>query len=135
MEAQLDDRTLRRIIGLLVALAAFAERAAGRSFPVRWFVLAVLRRAESVARDFVAEATQAAWPAFGEPLDVRGCREDAALLALRFRLLAAALRTLLPPEPQQGVETHAVKAALRHLAQNPFAVMPGDWSPRPHDTS
>ena len=38
-----DIRTLERIVALLAALAGLAEMAAGRSFPVRFMVLAILR--------------------------------------------------------------------------------------------
>ncbi len=44
-----DERIVRRIIATLLALAALAERAAVRSFLVRWIVLAALRRAEGIA--------------------------------------------------------------------------------------
>ena len=58
-----DDRTLGRIVATLVALAVLAERAAGRSYPVRCLVLFILRQAESVAGSFVAEAMQTFRPA------------------------------------------------------------------------
>ena len=39
-----NDRALPKIAALLVALALIAERAAGRSFPVRFIVLGGVRR-------------------------------------------------------------------------------------------
>ena len=45
---------LKRIVALLLALAGLAERAAAVSRPVRRVVLCILRRAEAVARPFVA---------------------------------------------------------------------------------
>ena len=98
MEGTLRDRrTLSRIAALLLALALLAERAAGRSFPVRFLVLSLLWRAEAVARAFVADATGADCPdlpCFDEPLAMRGGPADAAVLALRLRMLAAVLGVL-----------------------------------------
>ena len=100
MEGALRDRrTLRRIAALLLALALLAERAAGRSFPIRFLVLSILCRAEAVARAYVAGATEADWPrpdlpCFGEPLAMRGGAIDAEILALRLRMLAAVLGVL-----------------------------------------
>ena len=94
----LDDRTLRRIIALLIALAALTERAAGRFFPVRWLVLCVLRRAEVVGRDFVIETAPWAWPYLEDALDAGSSPMDAVLLGQRLRMLAAVLRALLTPD-------------------------------------
>ncbi|MFN3550114.1 MAG: hypothetical protein ACK4U0_21735 [Mesorhizobium sp.] len=103
---------------LLVALAALAERASNRSFPVRWLVLCLLRYAERVARDFVVEETGWEWhviedafgigdaPDIGAGFDTchssRGGPADALALAWRLRVLAALLRTLLPPDDVSG---------------------------------
>ncbi len=97
-----DRRTLRAIAATLVALALLAERAAARSLPVRFLVLAILWRAERIARAFVAGATETFvagvtetdWPCFDEPPGLGGSPADAALLALRLRLLAALLGVL-----------------------------------------
>ena len=121
-DAERNDRTLRRIAATLVALAALAERAAYRSFPVRWLVLCLLRHAEAVARDHVAETTGSDWfdlaCAFG--IDDAGAGfdadqgagfdtdhgivigsgngpADAMALAWRLRMLAAVLGAFLPP--------------------------------------
>ena len=61
-----NDRTLRRIMTMLVALAALAEQAAVRSFPVRFLTLCILRHAEVVAWAFVADATGTTRPVSGE---------------------------------------------------------------------
>lgn len=88
---------LLKIAALLVSLSLVAERAAGRSLPVRFIVLALLRRAESVATSFVAAtaeaagATEADFPWLDEPAECGASPLDAAWLALRFRLLAAVL--------------------------------------------
>jgi hypothetical protein len=85
------DRTLRRIIALLVALAALAERAAARSYPVRCLVLWILGRAEAVAGQLVFEATGTPPPAGEAVWRIRNGRAVAIRLAARFKALAAAL--------------------------------------------
>jgi len=97
MDAGLDDRTLRRIIALLVSLATLAERAATRSFSVRWFVLALLRYAEKVVVDPVADATQVDFSGLDHDPTPGHEPHDATLLAWRLRTLAALLGTLLSP--------------------------------------
>ncbi|MEX0408094.1 hypothetical protein ABGN05_20760 [Aquibium sp. LZ166] len=92
--ARQDDRTLRRIAALLVAMAVLAERAAGRSFLVRWVVLSLLRLAASVAETFVVEVTQLEWPCPDCAWDFRGDALDAAWLALRLRALASVIEAL-----------------------------------------
>ena len=97
-----DRRTLRRIALILLALALLAERAAGRAFPVRFLVLSILYRAETIARAFVAGAIEADGPdlpcldlpCFAEPPGLRGGAADAEILALRLRMLAAVLGVL-----------------------------------------
>lgn len=48
-QAEIETYSLKRILALLFSLALSAERAASRSYPVRCFVLWVLRRAEPYA--------------------------------------------------------------------------------------
>ncbi len=84
-----------RIVAMLVALAALAEAAAGRSFPVRWLVLSLLRRAESVAHDFVAATAGSAWPGLEPRPETGSGPTDAVSLALRLRMLAALLGAFL----------------------------------------
>lgn len=50
---EIETNALERIVALLFALADLAERASNRSYPVRCFILWILRRAEVVARDWV----------------------------------------------------------------------------------
>ncbi len=109
----LQDRgTLKGIAATLLALSLLAERAAGRSLPVRFLVLAILGRAETFARAFVArsmatliaEAIEAGcdcpdWPypdllAPDEPSAPHYGAAEAHLLALRLRILAALLGML-----------------------------------------
>ncbi len=88
---------LLKIAALLVSLSLLAERAAGRSFPVRFLVLVLLRRAESVATSFVAATAEAAGATADDFPWLDDCPEsgagplDAAWLAVRFRLLAGVL--------------------------------------------
>ncbi len=93
MEGALQDRgRLQGIAATLLALALLAERAAVRSVPVRFVVLAVLWRAEAVARAFVARATGV--DCLDEWLPLRSGVVDAEILALRLRMLAAVLGAL-----------------------------------------
>lgn len=100
--ARRDFQTLSRIISTLIALAALAERAAGKPFPIRWIVLAILRQAEAVAAEFVAETMPADWPCIEQFLEAESGAVDAAWLAWRFRMLAAALAALLRCECLAG---------------------------------
>jgi len=86
-----NERMLLKIAALLLSLSLVAERAAGRSFPVRYLVLAVLRRAEAIARAFVVRETQIDWPEPVETPEFHGHPADAASLALGLRMLALIL--------------------------------------------
>jgi hypothetical protein len=96
MDASRNDRTLRQIIAILLALAGLAERLEGRCFAVRFLVLLVLRRAEAVAFGFLARAFVVDEVGYDD--DFGGGPGDAAALALRLRAIAAAFRTLLAPD-------------------------------------
>lgn len=88
----LNIKTLRRIVALLLALAGLAERATGRCHAVRWSVLWLLRPGEAMVRGYVAALT-------GDPglsnlpaiVPAGDGSADATRLALSFRMLAAAL--------------------------------------------
>lgn len=83
------ERAMQRIVALLFALADLAERAAGRSRPVRRLVLWILLPAETVARELVTG------PAVLPPVRRAGdSPADAMRLASSLRLLAAAFRDL-----------------------------------------
>jgi hypothetical protein len=121
-----DDGTLRRIIALLVALAALAERAGSHPTPIRILLLWVLRRAEAVAGAFVFEATGAPLPFGGVGVTGNG-RADALSLAARFRALAIALGTLL---------SAALRRSGAFAPVPPRTVRPlGALTPEPSDTS
>ena len=92
-----EERALGRIAAILVMLSLVAERAAGRSLPVRFLLLLILRRADAVVTAFVVRETQAAgatgddFPWLGEEADSGSSPLHAAWFALRFRLLAEVL--------------------------------------------
>ena len=128
-----DERTVRRIVTLLVALAVLAERAAVRSLPVRWFVLLILRRAETAAEEFVLEATGT--PPAAEGFVVTGNGPDDALgLAARLRALAAALGAMLPEALRRDRRPAWRGFAFGHVAPGPGRVR-GGWTRQPNDTS
>jgi len=100
MDSGMDGRNegmLPKIAALLVTLSLLAERAAGRSWPVRFLLLLILRRADAVATAFVvreieaAEAAAADFPWLGDTAESGSSPLDAAFLALRFRALAEVL--------------------------------------------
>ncbi len=132
--ARRDDRTLRRIAALLVALAVLAEQAAHRSAPVRLIVLWLLRQAEAAAAEFVFE--EIGVPALAADIIAAAGNgpEDAVRLAERLRVLAAALAAMLP-----DTRWPARRSARRGLASGPVAPCSGRapvgrWL-RPIDTS
>ena len=104
-EAEMDGEIVRRIVALLVSLAAMAEHAAGGSARRRGELLSILMWAEAVARDFVIDlatgglafsGTQAPAEAFAAVSDVPVSLGDAAArLAVRLRALALILCLLL----------------------------------------
>jgi hypothetical protein len=135
--ATLDERTLRRTIALLVALAVLAERAAVRSFPVRWLVLCILRRAEVVGQNLVIDSAPWAWPYLEDALEPGSSPADAVLLGQRLRMLAALLGALLPVAAladgwTSGRDRSPCGRASRVLA---LRVAPFGRQPAPHDTS
>ena len=127
-----NGRRLRRIIALLAALAVLAERAAGRSLPVRMPVLWLLRRAEQVAGTFVFDTIgPMPSPAAGGFEAVGNGATDALRLAARFRALASALAILLPLVLRSGR-----RPAPRRFAFDPAGIGFFDVAaPRSHDTS
>ena len=128
------DRMLRRIIALLVSLAILAERAAERSLPVRWLVLWILRRAETVVEDFVFDETGMPPPALEGIVLAGNGPEDAFALAARFRALAAALVALLPPLCRFGRWHTPRGLAFGHFAPRVGRCL-SSWTREPYDTS
>lgn len=96
--AERDIWMLRRIVAVLMALASLAEHAAGRCFPLRILVLSIVARAERPVRDFLFDTTGAFGPRFDDCVEVRGRPGEAALIALRLRMLASTVAALLHAE-------------------------------------
>jgi hypothetical protein len=105
---EIEADALRRIVAVLFALADVAERASGRSYPIRCFVLWLLRHAEVVARDWMAAGDAGDLPhapsAHEHPVPIsvlhRNGPADAIYLAQAFRALARELRRRLRLEGQ-----------------------------------
>ena len=124
--AEIEKDMLKRIVALLFALAALADRAAAASRTVRCEVLSILRRAEAVARLSVIGTAHG----LGAP-PPRACPEhraamgaapfacnggepaDAARLALRLRALAFALSSLAALAA--GLARYAVAGAVARV--------------------
>jgi hypothetical protein len=106
------ERMMRRIIALLVAFSGLAETAAGRSYPVRFLLLLVLRHAETIARDYVADVMLVDGLWFDDGMECTSSPRDAALLAERFRLLAEELVGLLAPALRFGA-SRSTRDAIR----------------------
>ncbi len=145
-----DREVLKRILALLIALAAVADRLAGLPFHVRLSVLRHLRPAEAVARAFIIEmAHDLGAPTSPQEFDMPASVEDgdAAGLAQRFRALALVLTYMLSCPVTAGVQDgyfvtagarkeglHATAQKLNHAAQTGRR---GQHRPEPraHDTS
>ena len=130
-----DIWTLRSIVATLLALAALAERAGARSYPVRVLALCFLRPAEAVACEFVAEVAPAQRLA-GNALLSNGS-DDPVGLAARFRALAAALVALLRIACRFGYWNARPDDLVHQITPCPGTrpVTLGVPVPKPHDTS
>ena len=125
--ADMDERTLRRIIATLVSLALVAERAAGRSWPIRRLVLWALRRAEFAVGDYVFAVTGTPPSAFaGIAADEDG-PEEAFRLAASFRMLATALGIVLRIALRRGLPAGPVARCPSRPLERP--------APSANDTS
>jgi hypothetical protein len=129
-----DERTLRRIVALLFALAVLAERVAVRSWPVRFLVLCLLRRAESAAGAFVFEAAGMPPAAIEGFAAVGNDPADALRLAARFHALAAALGALLPDACRLDRRPARRGFAFGDVASGSGRSL-GGWQPKLIDTS
>jgi len=118
-----NGKHLRHLAALLCALAALAERAAGRSGAVCLLVLWLIRPSETAARDYVDQIAPGAAkvPAPFRPLDGTA---EALRLAQSLRSLAAALAALaeqcLALLPAAAVN----RRAARELAPASAIVLP-----------
>jgi hypothetical protein len=98
-----DERyheALRRLAVVLLVLAEVAERAAGRSWPVRSLVLWLLGRAEARVRGFAERAGALPLFSVGYPVCLSGGSGEAGRLASSFRALAASFFALARKTPQ-----------------------------------
>jgi len=105
-ETRRDREALRCIIALLLSLAGLAERAAERSFFIRFLVLSGLRHAHHVARDcFVGPSCTADITYGHEPADAIGLAASFRALALVVGNIAAltGLRGGLPCRTHAGI--------------------------------
>ena len=142
--------TLKGMAATLLALALLAECAAGRSFPVRFLVVAILGRAVAVARAYVAREIEAegwcldlAFP--DEPPAMRFAAAGADILALRLRLLAAVLGALAGavdgsdgrPDHGSACPASRLGGAARRPAPDTVLLLffPACRPPRLYDTS
>jgi hypothetical protein len=123
-----NRKALLRLVALLLALADLAERAGGRSGPVRHMVLWLLRSGEAIARDYVCGLIghTACGPA-ASALPIAG---EAGRLTASFRALAIALEAFsgTPMARRPSGTGRAVDAvlvtitALAAFAASPLAV-------------
>ncbi|MDP3898829.1 MAG: hypothetical protein Q8Q62_19330 [Mesorhizobium sp.] len=132
------------IVLLLLALAGLAERAAGRSLPVRWLVLWSLWHAHDVARDFVAgfpwsvagrSPALAAAAVGDDPAGAMHLASSLRALARMVRTMAARARLSIlqrgaasgrSRDGEQAARLDALVAALRKAVFSPVQL---------HDTS
>jgi hypothetical protein len=107
----LDHSTLKRIIALLLSMAAFAERASVRPLPVRLLVFWLLRRALAVALTLLPVQAGATDTPQEPPPD------DLIQLAACLRRLALLLAQACPPKPlpHPACRAHDLERELRHL--------------------
>jgi hypothetical protein len=98
-----NRRALKRIVALLFAFAALAERLRNLPRPIRSLVLSILRYAEAIARDFVIDTAleqgAALTPVLLIPTQVGDTAADAMRLARDFRALAVLLDRLADGSP------------------------------------
>ena len=92
-DTEAEFQMLRSIIALLLSLAGLCELASRAPHPVRCFVLWLMRRAETIARNMVAGPVDddGYWPA---AIRVGNDPADALLLAASLRELARSVRKM-----------------------------------------
>ncbi|EAB6717939.1 hypothetical protein DUP91_26810, partial [Salmonella enterica subsp. enterica] len=109
---QTAQKTMQGTIALLLSLADLADQAAGRAWCLRCYILWVMRFAEAVAWDYIAESLDGFAPPVRRMADFlpAGSRARARNLAQTFRRAARLL---------QAQERRFAKLTLRSPA--------GDW--------
>jgi len=145
---------IRRIIAMLLSLAGIAERAAKRAYPVRAFLLWILRRAETAAQDYVGVEDLWAGAVHGsgpqDALDLAdSLRELAAFLEDDLRRETVFQRwwdgnghhgrladdSLIPPDRLDSIETDmtlfvSLRRLLRRIAGACSPPSPAGRAPR-----
>lgn len=121
-----DRQALRRIVALLVAFAALADRSATRPLPIRVSVLWLLRIAEAVAWDFVIALAEEAGARtdFDVPSGASNGADDAERLAQSFTALAELLSDIFRRDPSplpDGLIGGAVARLMQALRSLPNA--------------
>lgn len=94
-EIVVDCRTFERIVATLISMAVLAEWIGTRSNPVHCIALWILRRAESIARDFVHEVAHNPLAGTDHSYTSDADPSGALRLAQNFRALAAILDTMI----------------------------------------
>jgi hypothetical protein len=149
-EAERDREVLKRILALLVSLAALTDRVSCLPLLVRVPVLRFLRPAEAIARAFIigmAHDLGAPTSPQGFDMSAFAAGSDAARLAQSFRVLALILNQMLSHTIAAGARTghfmvagtrgeegRAAAQKLHHVAQTGRRGQ-HRLEPRPHDTS
>lgn len=134
---QEERAALDAVVSLLCALAGLAELAAGRSALVRCLVLALLRRADAAAREFVLGPASPSM----RPVRAGSAPADAMRLAAGLRALACLLgrQTRLGLAERRGGAAFGRMPALRDILDGlsaAAAAVPAAWRPaRRPDTS
>ena len=93
IDTEAEFQVLKRIVALLLSLAGLCELASRAPYPVRCFVLWLMRRVETVVRGWVDGPADydEYWPA---AIRVGNDPEDALLLAASLRELARSVRKM-----------------------------------------
>jgi len=93
VDTEAEFQVLKRIVALLLSLAGLCELASRAPYPVRCFVLWLMRRVETVVRGWVDGPADydEYWPA---AIRVGNDPEDALLLAASLRELARSVRKM-----------------------------------------
>lgn len=111
-----ERQALGRIVALLVAFAALADRAATRPRPIRVAVLWFLRIAEGIAWDFVIALAEEAGGGtdFDVPPHALDIADDAGRLARSFTALAELLSEIVRHNPSP-LPDDLIGGAAAHL--------------------
>lgn len=140
-----DRETLKRIARTLIALAALADCASGRSRPVRCLVLCMLRIAETVARELLNDIRVVPLqPLIGAPFGCADGPDDALRLASNLRRMANALDGFLRhalgfalSKVGRGAPSNMIAEILERIGTLALVIggAPTLCASEPHDTS